>query len=119
MTANAYSLYTTGAELLSNGHPHAAVVPLERARALEPEKGSVRETLARAYFSTGRFRAAEAEFVAALDIEPTNHYAHFGLALCLERLGRLPEARGHAKLAVVMGPDCDDYRRALDRLAPA
>lgn len=119
MTQSAYSLFTTGSELLATGNAHAAVLPLERARGLEPAKGSVRETLARAYFRVGRFVAAEKEFSAALDIEPTNHYAHFGLALCLERLGRFAEARGHAKLAVVMGPECEDYRRALDRLAPA
>ena len=33
-------------------NPHAAVIALERARDLEPDKGSVRETLARAYFRT-------------------------------------------------------------------
>jgi Tfp pilus assembly protein PilF len=119
MTQSAYSLFQAGNELLSGGNAHAAVLPLERARSLEPKKGSVRETLARAYFRVGRFRAAQAEFTAALEIEPTNHYAHFGLALCLERLGRVAEARGHAKLAVAMGPECEDYRRALDRMAPA
>ena len=32
----------------------------EQARALEPSKGSVREALARAYFRSGRFAAANA-----------------------------------------------------------
>jgi Flp pilus assembly protein TadD len=117
MTENAYSLFTAGSELLAAGNAHAAVVPLERARDLEPDKGSIREALARAYFRSRRFAPARDEFAAAIDIEPTNHYAHFGLALCLERLGRIDEARGHAKLAVVMVPEVDDYREALQRLA--
>ena len=48
--------------MLDTGNAHAATVALERARALEPEKGSIRETLGRAYFRTGRFAAAEDEF---------------------------------------------------------
>jgi len=119
MTENAYSLFMTGSELLATGNAHAAVLPLERARDLEPGKGSVREALARAYFRSGRFASAHDEFAAAVDIEPTNHYAHFGLALCLERLGRIEEARGHVKMAVVMVPEVDDYREALARIAPA
>jgi tetratricopeptide (TPR) repeat protein len=118
MTTNAYSLFRQGSELLSGGSAHAAIPSLEHARSIEPGKGSIREALGRAYFAAGRFRDADAEFAAALEIEPANDYAHFGRALCLERLGRFPEARGHAKLAVAMGPDCEDYRRALARLAP-
>ena len=70
------------------GNAHAAVVALERARALEPDKGSVRETLGRAYFRTGRFADAEAEFAGAVELDPVNDYAHFGLGLCLLRDGR-------------------------------
>ena len=80
--------------LLAGGNAHAAVVALERARELEPEKGSVRETLARAYFRSGRFAAAEAEFRAALDLEPVNDYAHYGLGLCRLRAGDRARARG-------------------------
>lgn len=119
MSRSAYSLFRRGSELLATGSAHAAIPPLEHARSLEPYKASIREALARAYFRAGRFHASAAEFSAAVEIEPTNHYAHFGLALCLERLGRLAEARGHARLAVAMGPEVDDYRRAVERLAAA
>ena len=54
---------------------------LERARELEPDKGSVRETLARAYYSTRRFGDAKAEFARAIELDPVNDYAHFGLGL--------------------------------------
>src|SRR5690348_17505250 len=78
---DAYEAFQEGSRLLADGNAHAAVVALERARRLEPEKGSVRETLARAYYTSGRFGNAEREFRAALDLEPVNDYAHYGLAL--------------------------------------
>ena len=43
---SAYDAYQEGNRLLASQNPHAAAVALERARELEPDKGSVRETLA-------------------------------------------------------------------------
>ena len=114
---DAYTAFQEGSRLLAGDNAHAAVIALEQARALEPGKGSVREALARAYFRTGRFAAAEEEFLAALDIEPVNDYAHFGLGLCLMRRGDRMGARRHLKLAVAMRPDQPDYRAALARVA--
>jgi Flp pilus assembly protein TadD len=91
------------------------VVVLERARDLEPDKSSVRETLARAYFRTGRFSAAAAEFARTVEIDPVNDYAHFGLGLCLLRQGDRLGARRHLKLALAMRPDQEHYRDALAR----
>src|SRR6266568_3032322 len=70
MEPTAYDSFQEGCRLLANESPHAAVVALERARDLEPDKGSIRETLGRAYFRTGRFGEARAEFSRAVDIEP-------------------------------------------------
>jgi Tfp pilus assembly protein PilF len=111
-----YSLWQRGSALLSGGHYHQAVIVLERAREQEPGKASIREALARAYYAVRRHAAARDEFEAALEIDPTNDYAHFGLALCLERTGQIDSARGHAKLAVVMRPEDENYRRALERI---
>ncbi len=113
-----YALWRRGCSLLEEGHDHQAVIVLERARAQEPGKASIRESLARAYYAAGRPDAAREEFEAALEIDPTNDYAHFGLALCLERIGEIDTARGHAKLAVVMRPEDENYRRALERIDP-
>jgi Flp pilus assembly protein TadD len=115
MTESAYNLYSRGREFLATGHPHQAVVALERAAAAEPDKGSIREALGRALFMTGRWGRARAEFAKALDIDPVNHYAHFGLALSCERTGDRTRALAHLKLAVAMEP-LDEYRAALDRL---
>src|SRR4029077_19479998 len=106
--------YQEGSRLLTDGNVHAAVVALERARRLEPEKGSVRETLARAYYRSSRFALAEREFRAALDLEPVNDYAHYGLGLCRLRQGDPIGARAHLRLAIVMPPQHADYQHALD-----
>jgi tetratricopeptide (TPR) repeat protein len=115
----AYNAFSEGMRLLGDGNVHAAVIALEHARELEPAKGSVREALARAYFRTGRFAAAEEEFNATLDIEPVNDYAQFGVGLCRLRAGDRARARGHLRLATVMRPDNADYRAALDKVIAA
>ncbi|MGZ8762932.1 MAG: tetratricopeptide repeat protein [Acidimicrobiia bacterium] len=111
----AFQAYQEGSRLLAESNPHAAVVALEQARDLEPDTPSVRETLARAYFRAGNVTAATAEFQRSVDLDPVNDYAHFGLGLCLFRLGDQIGARRHLKLAVAMRPDSTDYHRALDR----
>jgi tetratricopeptide (TPR) repeat protein len=113
---SAYDAFQEGSRLLDSQNPRAAIAALERARDLEPDKGSVRETLARAYFRTGQYRAARAEFERAIEIEPVNDYAHFGLGLCLTRAGDRLGACRHLKLAVAMRPDHEDYRNALARV---
>ena len=111
-----YELFQRGSQLLAAGHAHQAVIPLEQARDAAPGHGSVREALGRAYSGAGRPDAAAAEFAEALEIDPSNDYAHFGLGLCLARSGRRTRAVGHLRLAVAMRPELDTYRQALDRV---
>lgn len=110
----AFTAFQEGTLLLERESPHAAATVLERARDLEPGKASIREALARAYYSSGRIRAAEAEFAATLELDPVNDYAHFGLGLCRLRSGDRAGARGHLRLAVAMRP-VPEYHRALER----
>lgn len=117
MSEHAYHAYAQGLHLLEREHPHAAAVALERARDLEPEQGSIRESLGRAYFRSGRFGEASREFERAVEIDPVNDYAHFGLGLCLARRGERAAARGHLKLAVAMRPGVDHYTRALTQVS--
>jgi Flp pilus assembly protein TadD len=109
----AYTRFQEGSRLLESGNAHAAVVALERARELEPEKGSIREALARAYFRSQRLEAARVEFEKVLELDPVNDYAHFGLGMCLLRKGDLAAARGHLKMATIMRPEEEAYQDAL------
>lgn len=115
---SAYDLYARGSGLLAAGSAHAAVAPLRRAKSLEPDKGSIREALARALFRSGRMHGARREFAKAVQIDPVNDYAHFGLGLACERTGQRTRAVAHLKLAVAMRPEREEYRAALERLQP-
>jgi Flp pilus assembly protein TadD len=113
----AYEMFSKGSRFLRDGHPHQAVMYLTRAKALEPDKGSIREALGRALFMIGHPRRARREFAKAVALNPADDYAHFALGLACARTGQLERAVGHLKLAVAMRPGFEDYERALRRLA--
>jgi Flp pilus assembly protein TadD len=107
---SAYDLFMSGTRLLDHGDFHAAVVPLARARDLEPDKTSIREALGRALFGARRYREAAAEFEAVVEHAPTNDFALFCLGRSLQLLGRHAEARKPLVLASCMRPERVDYR---------
>ena len=116
---DAYDLFQRGSALLEAGDFSAAAIPLERARALEPDKSSIREALGRAYFRSGRYADAGEEFAAVVERYPVNDFAHFCLGRSLEKSGRRDEARRHLALAAQLRPDRADYRVYRDRLRVA
>ncbi len=112
---SAYDLYTRGMQLLDGGDHHAATVPLQQVRDLEPDKTSVREAFGRALFGAQRYREAEAEFEAVVERAPTNHYALFCLGRARQLQGRHADARNPLALACSLRPDRSDYREYRDR----
>ena len=98
----AYDAFRHGTWLLEAREYRQAAVALERAKALEPDKGSIREALGRAYLSSRSYRRAAEEFAAAVELSPTDGYAHYGLARSLDRLGD-PLAARHYRLAECFG----------------
>lgn len=114
----AYALLQRGTALLAKRHAAQAAVILVRAAAIEPRKGSILEPLGRALFMSGQLDRAVETFEALLEIDPSNHYAHYALGRSLIRLGRRGEARTHLKLAVAMAPESRLYRGGLERLGP-
>jgi Flp pilus assembly protein TadD len=114
-----YDLFKRGTELLEAGDFNSATVPLEKARDLEPEKTSIREALGRAYFRSGQFEPARAEFEAVVERAPTNDYALFCLGRALMQLGRNGEARKPLTLAAQLRPERRDYRLYRERAAKA
>lgn len=113
--SSVYDDYQQALALLKSGDPHAAATLLERAAVEEPNKSSIHEALARAYFGSGRFAKALEQFELVADLAPTNDYAYFGAGLCLGRLGRLTEAVGQLRLANTMRPGNADYQAALEK----
>ncbi len=119
MTESAYELFQKGTRLLDAGDFAAATIPLEKARAIEPDKSSIREALGRAYFRSARFEEAAGEFAAVVEQHPVNDYAHFCLGKALAKTGRRLETSRHAVLAARMRPDREDYVAFRDRLRAA
>jgi tetratricopeptide (TPR) repeat protein len=115
----AYGLFQRASALLKRRHHAQAAVLLERADRLEPNKGSIVEALARAYYNSGQHQRAADEFEHLLEIDPSAAYGHFGLGQSLKMLGRRDEARVHLRLAVALAPNSALYRNALARLGAA
>jgi len=114
---SAYGLLQRARALLKRRHHAQAAVLLERADRLEPDKGSILEALARAYYNSAQHDRAAATFKRLVGIDPSSAYGHFGLGLALKQLGHADEARVHLRLAVALAPDSALYRNALARLA--
>ncbi len=110
-----YDLYQRGCELLEHGDYQAAIVPLSKARDLEPDKASIRETLGRALFHAQRYEGAAEEFQAVATNTPTNDYALFCLGRSMQLLGRHREACKPLALACSLRPEREDYRVYRDR----
>lgn len=117
-STRAYELLMRGREFLRTGHPHQAAMLLGQAKLLEPEKASIREALARALYLAGRTARARREFAKAVQIDPVNDYAHFGLALACARTDQRTRAIAHLKLAIAMRPGAQAYRDALAAIDP-
>jgi Flp pilus assembly protein TadD len=116
-STRAYDLVERAKGFLRDGHPHQAAMLLGEAKLLEPEKGSIREALGRALYLCGRTARARREFAKAVQLDPVNDYAHFGLALSCARTGERTRAIAHLKLAIAMRPGTETYERALARIA--
>ena len=100
----AYELLQKGKELLVEDNPAQAALVLERALRVVPRKGSILEVLGRAYYRCGRYIDAAISFEEAVEVDPTNDYAHYCLGLCYLKLKRNREAGKHFKLAWVLRP---------------
>jgi Flp pilus assembly protein TadD len=112
-----FTLYRRGIELLEERDFEQAAVPLEQAARRAPEKSSVREALGRAYFRSGRFAAAAAEFEAVVEAHQVNDFAHFCLGRALAKTGETERARHHLALASNLRPERSDYRFYRDQLS--
>ncbi|MDO9408567.1 tetratricopeptide repeat protein [Patulibacter sp.] len=115
----AYELYRSGIDLLERRDHHAAALPLQRARDLEPTTGMVREALGRALFGSQRYREAAEEFGVLVELEPVNHYAQFCLGRALQLQGLHAEARPPLTMAALLQPQRADYAVYRDRTIAA
>src|SRR5271154_6914066 len=103
-----YDLYQRGCQLLDHGDHQAAIVPLSKARDLEPEQASIREALGRALFHAQRYESAAAEFQAIASKPPTNVYPLFCRGREMQQRGPHREASKPLALACSLRPERED-----------
>lgn len=113
---SAYYFFKKGKLLSQKGKFLDAIMILERAKDLEPKKGSIRETLACAYYNCGFYSSAKKNFIKALEIDAANDFAHYGLGMCLIRERKISQAAGHLKMAFMMRPSSKKYKDILKRI---
>lgn len=108
-----YEWWQRGLSLLAVGESAQAATLLARAHAAEPGSTGVLEALARAQYDAGDVPAATVSFQDLTQARPADDYAHFGLGLCLSRLGRFGLAAEHLAMAHAMRPDVPEYEQRL------
>jgi Flp pilus assembly protein TadD len=108
-----FDLFQQGRTHLKRGMAAQATVALEKAKAREPDKASIREALGIAYFRIHRYAEAESEFRKVLELAPADDYAHYALGRCLEKQGHDQEANGHYKLASSLRPGQAAYESRI------
>ncbi|MCL5986468.1 MAG: hypothetical protein M1371_07860 [Actinobacteria bacterium] len=108
-----YDYYKFGEYLISIGKHLQAIGYLENAARLEPRKASIRELLAISYYNCKNYLKSEENFKIAIDIDPTNDYAYFGLSRCSYKMGSLQTAIGQLKIAIALSPDNTMYKDTL------
>lgn len=112
---DAYYQFIKAREFMKKNDFLNASLLLEEAREIEPEKGSVRETLAICYFNMGFYSSSMDHFDKAIQIDASNDFAHYGMGLCLIKENKISQALGHLKIARFMKPNSDIYRQAVKR----
>jgi tetratricopeptide (TPR) repeat protein len=112
---NAYELFSEGKRFTEENEYLKAVMLFEKAAVIEPQKGSIREALATAYYNCGFYDYARINFERALSIDLSNDFAHYGMGLCLVKEGKLDMALGHLKIALAMQPASTLYGDAVKK----
>ena len=116
-------LYRVGRAFHERGRPQEAADLLEQALRAEPQRGEIRQALARvleengvALSLSGRHAEGAAELERAVALGPTSPSAWLNLAVVYGQLGRYAEARARAEQALRLQPDYPQARGLLEEL---
>ena len=96
-------LYLTAPENTGLYNPKEALKLSRRAISYQPGSPAIVDTLARAYFATGKYDESILRYKENLSAGNTKEYAHYGIALCNYKLGNEKQAKEHLKKAINLG----------------
>jgi len=69
-----------------------------------------------AFQSLSQVAEAIEAYMAAVDVDPEAHACHANLAVLLHHQSRLKEAETHAKIAIELAPEIDEYQTLLSQI---
>jgi Flp pilus assembly protein TadD len=110
-----YEAFRSAEERLADRDPLGALALLEPLLDAASDEVSVQLLAARAYFDSAQLRRAEGAFRRVVELDPSDHYARYGLGRTLERINRREEAATHYRMAAAMDPRVE-YAEALWRV---
>jgi Flp pilus assembly protein TadD len=116
MTDGTFESFRRAETLLSQRRPLEALQELAAVVEAAPDAPSVHLLAGRAYLGSAQLHRAERAFLRVLELDPTDHYAHFALGRTLQRLSRLAEAKTRLRMAVAMNP-LPEYQEALGEVS--
>jgi tetratricopeptide (TPR) repeat protein len=114
--ADTFESFRRAETLLAQRRPLEALRELAVVVAAAPDSPSVHLLAGRAYLGSAQLRRAEEAFLRVLELDPSDHYAHFALGRTLQRQGRLTEAKTQLRLASAMNP-LPEYQEALGEVS--
>ena len=91
-------------ELASAGHLGEAIRELEQTVQLGEQSADVYSSLAHLYFEDKSWSKAADTYGKVIEREPSHRTAHYNLALCLGRLGKLDQAEQEFQSAATIDP---------------
>jgi len=107
----------------AKAHPNSGVADdVLELRSYNPQKARKAIEVGDFYFRRDNYRAALNRYQEALQWKPDDAEATFKSAACLEKLGRLQEARARYEAYLKLlpdGPHAKEARKALDKLPAA
>ncbi len=116
MADGTFESFRRAETLLSQRRPLEALRELAAVVEAAPDAPSVHLLAGRAYLGSAQLARAESAFLRVLELDPSDHYAHFALGRTLQRQGRLQEAKTQLRLASAMNPS-PEYQEALGEVS--
>jgi Flp pilus assembly protein TadD len=104
MAEGTFESFRRAETLLAQRRPLEALRELAVVVEAAPDSPSVHLLAGRAYLGSAQLNRAERAFLRVLELDPSDHYAHFALGRTLQRQGRLAEAKTQLRLASAMNP---------------
>ncbi len=116
---NVSAMTNLGAALAKRGKDAAAMELYQRALGINPQFWAATVNVGYIYFGREEYQEAARYFVRACSLDPTDgdQFAYLGMTLL--RLGKLKEAEGAVRFALLMHPQGRNYHLALSEVLEA